>query len=105
MGYLVSLLADYGVHLPPKLFSAYGQQMAFYGDRWVAVASLPPEADLSRLPRSVGLVNIGVFVIVMLLTALLITGIRICCNKQCFGCSQGGGGAAVYSHWREFRRT
>src|SRR6202034_3550335 len=41
-GYLVGLLQDFHIHLPPQLTTTPGNILCMYQDRWVPVASLPP---------------------------------------------------------------
>src|ERR1700728_2176729 len=56
-GYLVGLLQDFHIHLPPQLTTTPGNILCMYQDRWVPVASLPPGVSAASLPHVVGLFN------------------------------------------------
>src|ERR1700733_8330380 len=60
-GYLVGLLQDFHIHLPPQLTTTPGNILCMYQDRWVPVASLPPGVSTAGLPHVTGVFNLVAF--------------------------------------------
>jgi len=82
-GYVTSFLADFGINLPPQLCNAVGTHLALVPHQgWVALgANTASELaskgiDIATLPHAYGIINFPAVLIIGLLTALLITGIK-----------------------------
>src|SRR6266851_5015641 len=55
-GYVLSLLQDFGIHLPPSLTATPGTEMVMYNNRWERLATIMPTlhahgVDPSALPH------------------------------------------------------
>lgn len=80
-GYLNSLLQDYGIHLPPALTASPGTELVQYQGRWApldTIGHLLAEAkvDPSTLPHVSASFNLVAFLAILLVTAVLVVGIR-----------------------------
>ncbi len=80
-GNLVSLLQDLGLHLPPQLTAAPGAPLVLVRDRWESLASVAPAltaagVDVTSLPHAVGLFDLPALLIVLIVTVVLVIGIR-----------------------------
>src|SRR5581483_2734077 len=81
----ISLLQDFGLHLPPQLTETPGQQLFFYQGRWETLTTLGPTlagagVNPETLPHATALFNLPAFVIVCIVTAILIVGVRESAN-------------------------
>ena len=81
----VSLLQDFGVHLPPQLTGTPGEVIAQYQGRWELLSTLAPalgEAGVSpdALPQVTAVFNLPAFLAVLAVTAILVVGIRESAN-------------------------
>jgi basic amino acid/polyamine antiporter, APA family len=79
-GYFVSFLQDRGVRIAPELIGTYGQQFALYGGRWTDIRSLPASVDATRLLQHRALFNLVAFTAVLVVTIVLVVGIRESAN-------------------------
>lgn len=79
-GYFVSFLQDWGIYLPPELTATPGTALVFLNERWVAVHTLAAGTDVSGLPMATGVFNLVAFVIVLLVSAILVVGIKESAN-------------------------
>jgi len=86
-GYVVSLLNDIGIHIAPQFAAAPGTELIQVpGMGWQASSSQllsylsSHSIDVASLPHVLGVVNIPAMVIVGLLTALLVIGIKESAN-------------------------
>jgi APA family basic amino acid/polyamine antiporter len=79
-GYFVSFLQDFGIYIPPQLTAVPGAQLAFYNERWVNVNALPAGVDIAGLPQATGVFNLVAFFIVLVVTAVLVIGIKESAN-------------------------
>jgi APA family basic amino acid/polyamine antiporter len=82
---VVSLLQDFGIHVPPQFTDTPGSILAFFQNRWEPLASLAPAlasagVDAASLPRVTALFNLPAFVAVALVTTVLIIGIEESAN-------------------------
>ncbi len=92
-GYVVSFLDQVGIHIPPQYAAPPGVNLVYLTEQALGTMNIPEAAgwrplssyaDLlaqanispSDLPQVAGLVNAPAFIIVLLLTALLVRGIR-----------------------------
>src|SRR5271170_5265837 len=79
-GYLVGLLADIGITIPPQLTTTPGSVLYLFHDRWQALAALPAGIDASTLPHVTGVFNLVAFLAITVVTAVLIVGIQESAN-------------------------
>src|SRR6202789_1519472 len=75
-GYFNSLLQQFHIYLPPQITATTGTPLVFYGDRWQPAASLPPGVTPDGLPHVTGIVNLIAVAIVMVITTILVIGIK-----------------------------
>ncbi len=57
-GYLVGLLADIGITIPPQITTTPGTVLYQFHDRWQTLSALPAGVDASTLPHVTGLFNL-----------------------------------------------
>ena len=79
-GYLVSLLDQLHIHLPPQLITTYGNVLVMFHDKWTPLASLPAGIDASTLPHATGIFNLVAFLGILAITAILVIGIKESAN-------------------------
>jgi basic amino acid/polyamine antiporter, APA family len=81
-GYVCSFLQDLGVPFPASLSYAPGTVLAQYQGRWEPVMSVPHDAVpiLSSLPHSTAHFDLVAFVGILLVTAILVKGIKESAN-------------------------
>ncbi len=80
-GYFVSLLQDWGLHVPPQLMATPGTELVFYNNRWELLGTVGPELtrqgiNLANLPHAFGVFNLVAFVAVALVTLILVVGVQ-----------------------------
>jgi basic amino acid/polyamine antiporter, APA family len=80
-GTLVSMLQDFGVRLPPQLIETPGVELVFFQERWTPLATVLPAINaagvgLDGLPRATALFNLPAFVSILIVTAILVIGVR-----------------------------
>ncbi|HTB95367.1 MAG TPA: amino acid permease [Terracidiphilus sp.] len=79
-GYFNSLLQQYGIYIPPSLTASTGTSLAFYNNQWMPVMSLPPGVSDVGLPHVTAAFNLIAMAIVMVITAILVVGIKESAN-------------------------
>jgi basic amino acid/polyamine antiporter, APA family len=79
-GYLVSLLDQLHISLPPRLTATTGTILYFYDQKWQPTASLPTGINLSGLPHVTAIVNLIAFLAIWAVTIVLIIGIKESAN-------------------------
>lgn len=79
-GYLVSLLEQIHIYLPPQLTTTYGNTLYFYGGRWLSASALPPSVQSSGLPHANGIFNLVAFLGILAVTTILVIGIKESAN-------------------------
>ncbi|HWR34775.1 MAG TPA: amino acid permease [Clostridia bacterium] len=79
-GYFVSFIQDLGFHIPPQWTAVPGAKLVLFQDRWILMNTLPSGVDASTLPQATGIFNIVAFAIVLLVTAVLVIGIKESAN-------------------------
>ena len=79
-GYFVSFLQDFGVYIPPSLTATPGTELVFINERWTAVTTLAAGTNIEGLPMAVGVFNLTAFVVVLLVSAILVIGIKESAN-------------------------
>jgi APA family basic amino acid/polyamine antiporter len=79
-GYFNSLLQQWGIYLPPQLTASTGTSLVFYQHQWLPVMSLPPGVSDVGLQHATGFMNLIAFGIVMVITTILVIGIKESAN-------------------------
>ncbi len=84
-GYFVSLLRDFGMTLPPQWTAPPGTEMVLYQGRWSPFGTILPalraaHVNPSSLPHVIAHLNLVALVAVVVVTAVLILGIRESAN-------------------------
>ncbi len=79
-GYFNSLLQQFHIYVPPQLTATTGTTLVFYQQQWLPLMSLPPGVSPDGLPHSTGLFNLIAVLIVMVITTILVIGIKESAN-------------------------
>jgi APA family basic amino acid/polyamine antiporter len=79
-GYLVGLLEDFHIHIPPQLTTTPGNVLYLFNDRWLPLAALPASVSAASLPHVTGLFNLVAFLAIGVITIILIVGIQESAN-------------------------
>lgn len=84
-GYVVSLLQDFGIHLPPTLIATPGTDLVFYNNRWERMTTIGKSlsasgVDASTLPHVHAVFNIVAFLAIAAVTTVLVIGIKESAN-------------------------
>jgi APA family basic amino acid/polyamine antiporter len=79
-GYFNSLLQQWGIYIPPQLTASTGTPLVFYQHQWLPVMSLPPGVSDAGLQHATGVCNLIAMGIVMVITAILVIGIKESAN-------------------------
>jgi basic amino acid/polyamine antiporter, APA family len=79
-GYFVSLMEQLHIYLPPQFTTTYGNVLYFYGQRWQPAASLPSTVNAATLPHIAGVFNFVAFFAILIVTAVLVIGIKESAN-------------------------
>jgi APA family basic amino acid/polyamine antiporter len=79
-GYFNSLLMQLGIYIPPQLTATTGTTLVFFQKQWLPLMSLPPGVSDAGLPHATGICNLVAVAIVMVVTTILIIGIKESAN-------------------------
>jgi basic amino acid/polyamine antiporter, APA family len=79
-GYFNSLLQQFGIHVPPQLTASTGTTLVFYQNQWMPVTSMPMGSSASGLPHVTAAFNLIAMAIVMVITFILVIGIKESAN-------------------------
>jgi len=79
-GYFNSLLQQMGIYIPPQLTATTGTPLVFYMHQWLPVTSLPPGVSSAGLQSATGVCNLIAVCVVMVITAILVIGIKESAN-------------------------
>ncbi len=79
-GYLVGLLQDFHIHIPPQLTTTPGNVLYWYNDRWQALAALPQGVNAASLQHVSGVFNLVAFIGIIIVTTVLVVGIKESAN-------------------------
>ena len=96
-GYVLSLLQDIGIHIPPALAGTPGAQFVMYNGRWEALGRISRTlaahgVDPASLPHQSGIFNLVAFLGIAAVTTVLVIGIKesanfnsfiVCCESLC----------------------
>lgn len=79
-GYFNSLLQQFHIYIPPQLTATTGTPLVYYHDQWLQLMSLPPGVSGEGLPHATGVFNLVAVCIVMVITTILVIGIKESAN-------------------------
>src|SRR5580698_2086750 len=79
-GYFNSLMQQIGIVIPPALTTTTGNILVKYQGIWMEKMSLPPGVSDVGLPHVTGLFNLVAVLIVMVVTTILVVGIKESAN-------------------------
>ncbi|HTV59406.1 MAG TPA: amino acid permease [Verrucomicrobiae bacterium] len=84
-GYLVSLLEELGIHIPPQWITTPGTKMVLFKTHWVPLATIgkalaDSHTNPAALPHGTGVFNIVAFLGIAFVTLILVVGIKESAN-------------------------
>ena len=82
-GYVGSFLQDLGIPIPPSISSAPGTQLVLYQGHWQPASTLMmtvPDSTVATLPRVVAHFNLMALLGILLVTAVLVKGVKESAN-------------------------
>src|ERR1039457_4674991 len=79
-GDFVSLLQQMHIYIPPQLTTTTGNVLVFYRREWTPLASLPAGINAAALPHATGLFNLVAMLIVLVISMILVIGIKESAN-------------------------
>ena len=79
-GYFYSLLQQMGIYFPPQLTAIPGTVLVKYHGQWGPLMSLPPGVSDAGLPHATGYFNLLAVLAVMVITTILVIGIKESAN-------------------------
>jgi APA family basic amino acid/polyamine antiporter len=79
-GYFNSLLQQFGIYVPPQLTASTGTHLVFYQHQWLPLMSLPPGVSDAGLPHATAAFNLLAMAVVMVITVILVIGIKESAN-------------------------
>lgn len=88
-GYVISILQDLGVRLPPAIAGTPGQLFVLYNGKWESInrigrALALAHIDPNTLPHQTGVFNVLAFVAIAAVTTILVIGIKESANLNSF---------------------
>jgi len=79
-GYFNSLLEQFHIYIPPQLTATPGTPLVLYHGQWMPVLSLPAGATAAGLPHATGLFNLVAMLAILLVTTVLVIGVKESAN-------------------------
>ncbi len=80
-GYFVSLLQQLHIQIPPQLTTTPGNVLVQVpGGKWLQLSSLPASINPAGLPHVTGVFNLVAFLVILLVTGVLVVGIKESAN-------------------------
>ena len=79
-GYLNSLLQQLHIYMPPQFTAVPGTQLYFYQDKWQQLSALPTGLNLAGLPHVTAICNLVAMLVIVLITTILVIGIKESAN-------------------------
>jgi APA family basic amino acid/polyamine antiporter len=84
-GYFISLLQDFGIHIPPSFAASPGTELVYYSGRWQVLGNLmdtlkAANVDPVTLQHATGVFNLVAFLAICLVTTVLVIGIKESAN-------------------------
>src|SRR5690242_4704132 len=84
-GYVVSLLQDFGIRIPPQFIATPGTDMVLYNGRWERMTTIGKTltdagVNPAGLPHVTAVFNVVAFIAICLVTTILVIGIKESAN-------------------------
>ena len=84
-GNLVALFQSFGIQLPPQITAPPGTLLVLYNGQWARLATIGPTlasagVDAARLPTAHGILDLPAYLVIALMTAILVIGVRESAN-------------------------
>jgi APA family basic amino acid/polyamine antiporter len=79
-GYFNSLLQQLHIYIPPQLTATPGTVLVLYQKQWLPAASIPIGADTRGLQHATGFFNLVAMLAIVLITTVLVIGIKESAN-------------------------
>src|SRR6201997_3014319 len=84
-GNLVALFQSFGIQIPPQLTAPPGTLLVFSNGQWARLATIGPllasaGVDPAKLPSAHGIVDLPAYLVIALITAILVIGVRESAN-------------------------
>ncbi len=84
-GYVLSFLQDFGIRIPARLTAAPSESLVFYNGHWehydrIKDTLTAAHIDWHTLPQMTGLFNLVAFIAIVLVTTILVIGIKESAN-------------------------
>jgi len=88
-GYVISLLQDFGIFIPPSLAGTPGTEFVFYNNRWESLGRIASTlkaagVDPAGLPHQTGSFNLIACIAIAAVTTILVIGIKESANFNSF---------------------
>jgi APA family basic amino acid/polyamine antiporter len=84
-GNLVSLFQSFGIQIPPQLTAPPGTLMLLYNGQWARLSTIGPVlasagVDPAKLPSAHGILDLPAYLVIAIITAILVIGVRESAN-------------------------
>lgn len=79
-GYFASLLEQLHIYIPPQFLATPGADLYFYQGAWKLQSALPMGTNTTGLQHATGAFNLVALVVILLVTAVLVIGIKESAN-------------------------
>jgi len=79
-GYFNSLLQQLHIYIPPQLTATPGTVLVFFHEKWQPLTSLPAGVTDAGLPHVTGLFNLVAMLAIVVISAVLVVGIKESAN-------------------------
>jgi basic amino acid/polyamine antiporter, APA family len=88
-GYVISILQDFGIRIPPAIAGTPGQLFVLYNGKWESINRIGKALKLNHidpnsLPHQTGVFNLLAFLAIAGVTAILVIGIKESANFNSF---------------------
>ena len=80
-GYVLSLLQDFGLHIPPQFSSAHGEPLVLYQNEWQHLTQIKDTLSArginpGSLPHTYAYCDLVAFLAILVVTAVLVIGVK-----------------------------
>jgi len=84
-GNLNALFQSLGIHIPPQITAPPGSPLVLYKGFWAPLATIGPTLsqqgiDPSSLPQARGILDLGAYLVIAIITTILVIGVRESAN-------------------------
>lgn len=84
-GYMLSFLQDFGIRIPPQFTSAHGEPLVLYNNHWehlsrISATLASKGVNPDSLPHATAYFDLVAFLAILLVTAVLVIGIKESAN-------------------------